>query len=41
MPRVGCRSCDEGALIVVDLGSDLRPEDFLNPGIHHRCRAEP
>ncbi len=22
-----------GALIVVDLGSDLRPEDFLNPGI--------
>jgi uncharacterized protein (TIGR00159 family) len=22
-----------GALIVVDLGSDLRPEDFLNPGL--------
>ena len=22
-----------GALIVLDLGSDLRPEDFLNPGI--------
>ena len=22
-----------GALVVVDLGSDLRPEDFLNPGI--------
>jgi uncharacterized protein (TIGR00159 family) len=22
-----------GALIVVDLGSDLRPEDFLNPGV--------
>jgi uncharacterized protein (TIGR00159 family) len=22
-----------GGLIVVDLGSDLRPEDFLNPGI--------
>ncbi|QNJ06344.1 diadenylate cyclase [Synechococcus sp. MEDNS5] len=22
-----------GALIVIDLGSDLRPEDFLNPGI--------
>jgi len=22
-----------GALMVVDLGSDLRPEDFLNPGI--------
>jgi uncharacterized protein (TIGR00159 family) len=25
--------CRRGALIVVDLGSDLRPEDFLNPGI--------
>ena len=23
-----------GALIVVDLGSDLRPEDFLNPGVN-------
>jgi uncharacterized protein (TIGR00159 family) len=22
-----------GALVVLDLGSDLRPEDFLNPGI--------
>ena len=22
-----------GALIVVDIGSDLRPEDFLNPGV--------
>jgi uncharacterized protein (TIGR00159 family) len=22
-----------GALIVLDLGSDLRPEDFLNPGV--------
>ena len=22
-----------GALVVVDLGSDLRPEDFLNPGV--------
>jgi uncharacterized protein (TIGR00159 family) len=25
--------CRRGALIVVDLGIDLRPEDFLNPGI--------
>ena len=23
-----------GALVVLDLGSDLRPEDFLNPGVH-------
>ena len=27
-----------GALIVLDLGSDLRPEDFLNPGIHLDAR---
>jgi uncharacterized protein (TIGR00159 family) len=27
-----------GALIVLDLGSDLRPEDFLNPGIHVDAR---
>lgn len=27
-----------GALIVLDLGSDLRPEDFLNPGIQLDAR---
>jgi len=27
-----------GALIVLDLGSDLRPEDFLNPGISLEAR---
>jgi uncharacterized protein (TIGR00159 family) len=27
-----------GALIVLDLGSDLRPEDFLNPGVHLDAR---
>ncbi len=27
-----------GALMVLDLGSDLRPEDFLNPGIHLDAR---
>lgn len=27
-----------GALMVLDVGSDLRPEDFLNPGIHLDAR---